>query len=89
MLLGLVEDLLGVMTVIGSVGGAVVVVGFGEDEDVVTATERILEDGSGTEVDIRVMAWGLIGRRTIEVPDAELADVGHLLADGLYFRRLS
>lgn len=47
-----IHDLLGVVTEVGPVGGAIVVVGFCQDEDVVTATERVFEDGSGTQVDI-------------------------------------
>ena len=81
--LGLLHDLGGMVAVVGPVGGAVVVVGLGKDEDVVTSAEGILEDGRGTEVDIGVMAGSLVGGRTIKVPDAELADVRHLLADGL------
>jgi len=37
------------MAEVGSVRGAVVVVGFAEDEDVVTATEGVLENGSGPQ----------------------------------------
>jgi hypothetical protein len=85
--LGFVEDLLGMVAVVGPVRGAVVVVGLGENEDVVTTTERIFEDGGGTEVDIGIMTGGLIGGRTIKVPDAELADVCNLLADGLIISR--
>lgn len=71
------------MAEIGLVGGAVVVVGLAEDDDVVATTEGILEDGSRTEVDVGVMARGLVGGRPVEVPDAELADVGDLGLDGL------
>ena len=49
-----VHDLLCVMTEVGLVGSAVGVVGLGEDEDVVTATEGVLEDGSSPKVDIGV-----------------------------------
>lgn len=44
--LGEVHLLLGVVPVVGGVGATVVVVALAEDEDVVTATERVLEDGS-------------------------------------------
>ena len=57
--LGEVHDLLGVVTVVGHVGGAVVVVSLSEDEDVVAAAEWIFEDGGGAEVDIGVVAGGL------------------------------
>jgi len=46
-LLGRVHDLLGVRSVVGLVDGTVVVVALAEDEDVVTATERVLEHGDG------------------------------------------
>jgi hypothetical protein len=68
---------------VGLVGGAVVVVRLAEDDDVVAATEGILEDGGRTEVDVGVMPRGLVGGRPVEVPDAELADVGDLGLDGL------
>jgi hypothetical protein len=71
------------MTVIGPVRSAVVIVTLGKDEDVVAAAERILEDGSRAQVDVRIMARSLVGGGTIEVPNAELADVGDLLAHGL------
>lgn len=71
------------MTEVGPVRGAVAVVGLCENQDVVAATEGVLEDGGGTEVDIRVVSRGLIGGRTIEVPDAKLANVCDLLAHSL------
>lgn len=82
-ILGFVENLLGVMAVISPVGSAIVVVGFGKNKDVVTTTERVLENSGRTEIDIRITTRGLIGGRTIKVPYTELADVSHLLADGL------
>ena len=83
LLLCLFHDLGGMVAVVGPVRGTVVVVGLGEDEDVVTATEGILEDRSGTEVDIGIISGSLVGGGAIEVPDTELADVGDLLGDGL------
>ena len=71
------------VTVVGPVGGAVVVIALGEDEDVVATAEGILEDGGGTEVDVGIVAGGLVGGGTVKVPDAEGADVGNLLGDGL------
>lgn len=44
-LLGSVHDLLGVGTVVGLVGGAVVVVALAKNKNVGTATEGVLEDG--------------------------------------------
>ena len=78
-----VHDLLGVVTVVGPVGGAIVVVALGEDKDVVAAAEGVLEDGGRAEVDVGVMARGLVRGGTVEVPNTELPDVGHLLGDGL------
>lgn len=66
------------------VGSTVVVVGLCKDKDVVTATEGVLEDRRGTEVDIGVAAGSLIGGGAIKVPDAELTDVGNLFGDGLW-----
>ena len=83
LVLGEVHDLLGMVTVVGAVGGSVVVVALSEDEDVVAAAEGVLEDGGRAEVDIRVIAGGLVGGGTIEVPDAEGANVRNLLVDGL------
>ena len=81
--LGKLHDLSGMVAEVGPVGGAIVVVALGEDKDVVTAAEGVLEDGRGTEVDIGVAARGLVGGGTVEVPDAEGTDVGDLLGDGL------
>jgi len=83
MFLGLLHDLGGMVAVVGSVGSAVVVVGLGEDKDVVAAAEGVLEDGGRAEIDIGVVSGGLVGRGTIKVPNAELADVGDFLGDGL------
>lgn len=74
------------MAVVGLVRGAVVVVGLGHDQDVVTTTEGVLENGSGAEVDIGVVAGGLVRRRAIEVPLTEVGNAGDLLADSLKSR---
>lgn len=71
------------VAVVGPVGGAVVVVGLGEDQDVGSTAEGVLEDGGGPEVDVRVVTGSLVGGGTVKVPDAELADVGDGLAEGL------
>ena len=71
------------MAVVGLVGGTVVVVALGEDDDVVTTTEGVLEDGSWPQVDIGVATRSLIGRRTIEVPDSQLTDVGDFSVNSL------
>ena len=83
LVLGKLHNLGGMVAVVGPVGGTVVVVALGENEDVVAATEGVLEDGGRAEVDIRVIAGGLVGGGTIEVPDAEGANVRDLLVDGL------
>ena len=83
LLLDLVHDLLRVVAVVGPVGSAIVVVALGKDKDVVTTTEGILEDGSGTEVDVRVVARSLVGGGTVKVPDTEVVNGGDLLGDGL------
>jgi len=40
------------MTVVSPVWSAIVVVSFGKNKDVVPSTERVLEDGSRTEIDV-------------------------------------
>lgn len=82
--LGKIHDLGGMVTVVGLVGSAIVVVALGKDEDVVTATEGVLEDGSRPQVDVGVTTRGLVGGRTIEIPDSQLANVGDFVVDGLY-----
>lgn len=62
------HDLVGVVAVVGRVGRAVVVVRLAEDEDVVALAERVLEDGDRAQVDVRVVAGGLAGRRAVKVP---------------------
>ena len=48
----LVHDLLGMVTIVGPVWGSVVVIGLGKYKDVVSTTERILEDGGRAKVDV-------------------------------------
>jgi hypothetical protein len=79
----LVHNLLRVVTEVGLIRRAVVVVALGQNEDVVTATERIFENRRWPEVDIRVVTWRLVGRRAVEIPDTKTTDVGNLLGDGL------
>ena len=55
-----VHHLLGMMTVVSPVGSTVVVVGLGEDEDVIATTEGIPEDGGWAKVDIGIVARCLI-----------------------------
>jgi hypothetical protein len=72
-----------VVAVIGPVGRAVVVVCFAQDEDVIAATERILEDRDGTKINIGIMTRRLVGGGAIEIPDPELTDVSDYAVDGL------
>lgn len=65
------------MAEIGLVGGTIVVIGLSEDEDIVATAERVLEDSSGTEIDIGVVARSLVGGRTVKVPNPQFGDVGH------------
>jgi len=82
-----IHHLLGVVTEVSLVGGTVVVVGLGEDEDVVATTKGISEDGSWAKVDIGIVARCLVRGRPIEVPDAEAANVLDLLGDSLSGRQ--
>lgn len=56
------------VTIIEFVGASIGIPSLGHDQDVVATTERIGKDGDGANVDIGIVAWGLTGRRTIEVP---------------------
>lgn len=80
-----IHELVALMSVVVLVGGAVGVPAFAEDEDVVTATERIGEDGDGAEVDIGVVTGGLGGRRTVEVPLREILNRINLFVQSLGF----
>ena len=68
---------------IGPIRGAIIVVGFAENEDVVAATEWVFEDRHRAEVDVRVVTGRLVGRGAIEVPDSELTDVCYDALDSL------
>jgi hypothetical protein len=70
------------MTIVSLVRGTVIVVALGKDENVVTASEGVFEDGSGTKIDIGVFTGGLIGGGTVEVPDTKLANISNFLAHG-------
>lgn len=54
------HDLGTLMTVVVLVGNTVGVPALGQDDDVGAAAERIREDGTGTQVDVRVVAGSLI-----------------------------
>lgn len=62
MLLYEIHVLLGEVTVICSVGRAIVVVALCEDENVVTAAEGISEDGSGAKIYIGIVTRCLVCR---------------------------
>lgn len=71
------------VTEIELVGTAIGIPGLAEDEDVVTLAEGVGEDSAGTEVDIGVIAGGLAGGGTVEVPFGELVDALDGLGEGL------
>jgi hypothetical protein len=56
------------MTEVCLVGSAVAIVGRSENDDVVTTAEGILIECDWVKINIRVVARGLVGGRTIEVP---------------------
>ena len=68
------HDLVALVSVVGLVGGTVVVVALGKDNDVVTATEGVGVVSGGTEVDIRVAAGSLVGGGTVKVPFLEVLE---------------
>lgn len=68
------HDLVAVVSVVGLVGGAIVVEALGKNDDVVTTTEGVGVVGGGAEVDIRVTTGGLVGGGTVEVPLLQVLD---------------
>ena len=69
------HDLLGSVPVVALVGGAVVVVALGKNNDVVAKTEGVRVEGSRAEVNVRVVAGSLVcGDRCCELTwrEAEL-----------------
>ena len=83
MILGILHNFSGLVTVVGLVWSAVVVVGLSEDENVVTATEGVLEDSDWPQIDVGVITRCLVGGRTIKIPDSQLADIGDFLFNSL------
>lgn len=73
----------GVMTEVELVGGAIRIPGLTEDEDVLTETEGIREDGSGAEIDVGVVAGGLASGGAVEVPFGEFIGGFDRLGEGL------
>ena len=71
------------MTEVELVGGSIGVPGLTEDQDVVTETEGVREDGDRAEVDIGVVAGGLASGRAVEVPLRELINRFDLLGESL------
>lgn len=71
------------MSVVVLVGGTIGVPALGENDDVGGATEGIGEDGARAEVDIGVVAGGLVGGRAIKVPDGEVLGLVLLLRESL------
>lgn len=72
-----------IVTEVVGVGLAIRHVGLADDEDVVTQTEGVGVEGSGAEVDVRVVTGSLTGGGTVEIPFWEFRNVGGLLWEGL------
>jgi len=81
-LLGQVHVLLAQVPVVVGGGGTVGEVTSTEDQDVVSSTERIREDGTGPQKDVGIMTGSLLGGRSIEVPLLQLLDVRDLAGEG-------
>lgn len=71
------------MSVVVLVGSTIGVPALGENDDVGGATEGIGEDGARAEVDVGVVAGGLVGGRAIKVPDGEVLGLVLLLRESL------
>ena len=64
----------GIVAIVELVRGAIVVPALAHDNDVVTLAEGIWVHSCWAEIDIGVIAWGLLGRGTVEVPFWEIID---------------
>lgn len=82
-ILGKFHDFSGMVTVVGLVWSAVVVVALSEDENIFATPERVLKDGNWPQVNVGVIARSLAGGRTIEIPDSQLADIGDCFINSL------
>jgi hypothetical protein len=56
------------VTVVELVGGSIGIPAFGQDQNIWGAAKWIRENGNRSEIDVRVVAWSLSSRGTIEVP---------------------
>lgn len=81
----LVQNNGGIVTVVVLVRLAVGAIGLAHDQNVVAQSEGIRVKGNRPEVDIRVVAGGLAGRRAVEIPFRQLRDVRDLLGQGLEY----
>jgi hypothetical protein len=82
------------MTVVELVGGSIGIPAFGQDQNIRDAAKRIRENSDRSEIDIRVVAWSLSSRGTIEVPFWEVFyavcfAVFRLLYQGLWHATIS
>jgi hypothetical protein len=77
------HHLVGLIAVVELVGGAVGVPALGQDDDVGGAAEGVGEDSDGAQVDVGVVAGGLLGGGAIEVPGGEIGGLVLFLVQGL------
>jgi len=68
------HDLLGFVTEVCLVGGAVGVVGLAENELVVALAEGVGKDGDGDQDDVGIVTGSLIGGGTVKVPLGKVVD---------------
>lgn len=74
-----VHDLHTIVAEVELIGGAIGVPALSQNDNVGRAAERIRVDSTGAEVDVGVLARGLVGRRTIKVPDGKIFGLVFLL----------
>jgi hypothetical protein len=80
-----IHELGALVSVVRAIGGTIRVVALSKNNNVVTESERIGVNGNGSEVDIRVVAGGLLGRGAVKVPLGEVGGAGGLLIKSLTF----
>jgi hypothetical protein len=63
------------VTVVELVWGSIGIPALADDEDVGSTTEWVGVEGDGAEVDVRVVARGLVGRTAVKVPFGQVLDL--------------
>jgi len=78
----LFHDLLALLPCVADLGLHLRGEALGKNHNIVPAPERVSEDLPGHDVDVGVLARGLLGRATVEVPDGQVVNAAGPLGQG-------